>query len=46
MARMKYLVLHKALKEQRPIRELVGDRLTTAELDQALAPTAFFVRFP
>lgn len=37
-------LVKKALKEQRPVRELVGDRLTTAELDQALAPTAFFVK--
>ena len=37
-------LVKKALKEQRPIRELVGDRLTTAELNQALAPTAFFVK--
>lgn len=38
------LLLKAALREQRPIRELVGNRLSGSQLDKALSPKAFFVK--
>ncbi|MBM6754352.1 aspartate ammonia-lyase [Lactobacillus alvi] len=37
-------LIKEALREQRPIRELVGNRLSGSQLDKALSPKAFFVK--